>query len=746
MFDSPDRYGKGLDWTGYTVHDAANIFRRFLNQLPQPIVPLEYYEKFREPLRSHQTQAVGDMAAQSQDVGNFDHEQAIVKYQQLITELPDLNRQLLLYILDLLAVFASKSDVNLMTAANLAAIFQPGMLSHPDHDMSPPDYRLSQNVLIFLIENQDSFLIGMSGTAADERTVQEVQSGAAPAQPAAETTANNASALGRSASNASGGADSLRRFGGIRRNVSVSSKNSRQSSVNASPSMPASAFGAANTAGVHRSNTVPSKRSPALSGARNSKGFDSPITPIAISPAHLSPSVRSHSPAKASSPVTTEDTNAVPPPKSSSTEQATLDSVSVKTPVAPGQSKEHLLPGDESSRVLSPGDSYHSSSASRVRKISNLLAKSPLGDDGKEPRQPNKLRKKRMPSSTQPSANSSTGSLAAPESPNHMAIQSHSPMMKPAPEASHTHPDPLNVAATQQPQPSISNTAPTPLTAIPPASQPAASNGNATHEEPVTTPTGPVESAAAPSPSTHATDAALQPPPKSPLGSAHSRSSVTDLSELEPMSDSNTGHAVAGVPPLPRPRKHRWRFGRRHDSPPRQDVGGTQAGAQRSESSVGSSGILKFGRKSTSADAGPATAPMSPSIAATMLSGDAASVPHTAPLAPAGSSMSSTAFDGGADGAVGAEPSSAQLPHPPRKREESVAEESGGEKKGHGFLGKIRAKVSAKGKEHKEVEKEKEKEPATMMAAPPAPAPQEAQEQQSVAQPAAQPELQPKPE
>lgn len=25
IFDSPERYGKGLDWTGYTVHDAANI-------------------------------------------------------------------------------------------------------------------------------------------------------------------------------------------------------------------------------------------------------------------------------------------------------------------------------------------------------------------------------------------------------------------------------------------------------------------------------------------------------------------------------------------------------------------------------------------------------------------------------------------------------------------------------------------------------------------------------------------------
>ncbi|EMC99001.1 hypothetical protein BAUCODRAFT_65149, partial [Baudoinia panamericana UAMH 10762] len=169
-FDSPDRYGKGLDWSGYTVHDAANILRRYFNQLPEPIIPLDFYERFRNPLRNHQAQAVGPSEAQSPSVGDFDDKSAIKAYQNLITELPPLNRQLLLYILDLLAVFASKSDLNKMTTANLSAIFQPGILSHPHHDMAPQEYRLSQDVLIFLIENQDSFLIGMQGTEADPET------------------------------------------------------------------------------------------------------------------------------------------------------------------------------------------------------------------------------------------------------------------------------------------------------------------------------------------------------------------------------------------------------------------------------------------------------------------------------------------------------------------------------------------------------------------------------------------------
>ncbi|KAF2252137.1 RhoGAP-domain-containing protein [Trematosphaeria pertusa] len=159
-FDTPPRWGKGLDWSGYTVHDAANILRRYFNQLPEPIIPLQHYDAFREPLRGHQAEAVGQIEGQAPSVGGFDPDAAVRVYQRLIKELPSLNRQLLLYILDLLAVFAAKSDVNKMTTSNLAAIFQPGILSHPQHDMSPQDYRLSQDVLIFLIDNQDHFLIG----------------------------------------------------------------------------------------------------------------------------------------------------------------------------------------------------------------------------------------------------------------------------------------------------------------------------------------------------------------------------------------------------------------------------------------------------------------------------------------------------------------------------------------------------------------------------------------------------------
>jgi GTPase-activating protein SAC7 len=166
VFDSPPRYGKGLDWGDASVHDAANILCRYLEQMPEPVIPLTFYGPFGEPLRD------GGLSK-----GDLDINVIIKRYQKLVTELPPFNRQLLLYILDLLAVFASKSNLNKMTSADLAAIFQRGVLSNPKYDKATAEYRLSLDVTTFLIEHQDHFLIGMQGTAMSAQTVEEVESG-----------------------------------------------------------------------------------------------------------------------------------------------------------------------------------------------------------------------------------------------------------------------------------------------------------------------------------------------------------------------------------------------------------------------------------------------------------------------------------------------------------------------------------------------------------------------------------------
>ena len=155
-FNEPPRYGKGIDWSGYTVHDAAAILIRFLEGLPESIIPIDMYEAFRTPLRPYQDRKFrwpsGDAAPE------------ISEYRKQIRLLPPVSRQLLVYLLDILAVFVYRSETNKMTSARLARIFCPVILSPvrrgEEFIEQARSRQLSEDVLIFLIENPDSFLIG----------------------------------------------------------------------------------------------------------------------------------------------------------------------------------------------------------------------------------------------------------------------------------------------------------------------------------------------------------------------------------------------------------------------------------------------------------------------------------------------------------------------------------------------------------------------------------------------------------
>lgn len=170
----PGRYGADLDWTGYTVHDAASILLRYLLRSPEPVIPLEIYRAFQDPLRPY-------FGPPSKSITADDHDAAIFEYQRRILLLLPPSRVLLLYLLDLLFVFTSKSEINSMTAARLAAVFQPAILSPvragEDFIEENDSRRLSQDVVTFLIENQDHFLIDEFG-----RDLREQESeGVAPA-------------------------------------------------------------------------------------------------------------------------------------------------------------------------------------------------------------------------------------------------------------------------------------------------------------------------------------------------------------------------------------------------------------------------------------------------------------------------------------------------------------------------------------------------------------------------------------
>lgn len=561
IFDSPDRYGKGLVWEGYTVHDAANVLRRYLNDLPEPVVPLDLYEKFREPLRGATVQAAGD-AEGPQFVENFDISGAISRYQQLITELPPLNRQLLLYILDLLAVFAAKSDENRMNSQNLAAIFQPGMLSHPNHAMAPEEYRLNQCVIIFLIENQDHFLIGMQGTAADEHTVREVQKGTTPQiRTPATPELNRKNSIQRSLSNSSAGADSVAREGRVRRNKSVSSRHSRQSNGGRSPGSPAVA--ATPSGGLARSNTVPSKKSPGLASGRFQNRNDISSTPVAP----LTPVTTSAVAAVPQAPPAVVEEVATPPE-----EPALLHPSAALTgssaPAAEKPTEGFLEPG--ATGVATP---------TRERPLKSLFQRSPTAESEK---QPNKLRKKKMPGSGNPSAHSSTASLP------------HSAAASPIGE----HPNPLE-----------SNPSPLVMTAR-------ADEATSTIRPATDTPSEPTPRASkVPSSSTLHPETAGEPNLKSKKSPPTSlNSSFNESSDMDQF-DEPQGPVSSETQEKEKERKRRWRLSRKkEDVPPTSNPGstspqkgslGANLSADLSTSSIGSTGADKPRRSFTGDSSNP---------------------------------------------------------------------------------------------------------------------------------------------
>ncbi|KAH8673986.1 Rho GTPase activation protein [Xylariales sp. PMI_506] len=550
-FDSPDRYGKGLVWDGYTVHDAANVLRRYLNDLPEPVVPLDLYEKFREPLKGHTRQAVGD-AEGTQLVENFNEADAIEKYQDLIKALPPLNRQLLLYILDLLAVFAAKADENRMTAQNLAAIFQPGMLSHPNHAMAPDEYRLNQCVIIFLIENQDHFLIGMQGTAADEKTKQAIEKGTPPAI-STPTTPGRPSGVARSASNASAGAESVSRDGKIRRNRSTSSRHSRQSNGASTPGSPS--LTTTQGSGLGRSNTVPSKKSPHIAAGRFQRGESPSVTVAPASPSPATGNSLAPPATVAEEPVHASDDTAA---KASSETQY----LAAGSETAPGS---HTAAAMSQEKLLDPSTAE---TPSKERGLPNLFSLSP-GTDG-EKRQPNKLRKKRGPGSANLSAQSSTTSLNQSGAISPVA-EATSPIDKNA----HVEPTiPEHSAPTESPSEPTPKASQAPSATTLPA--PHADNGNRTLK-----------------------------PKASPPTSLHS--SFNEGSDMDQVEDHLPATNANAEQPE-KEKKRRWRMSRRKDDAAahsNQNLG-VNSYAEASSSTVGSSGHKP--RKSWTGDSSDAAA------------------------------------------------------------------------------------------------------------------------------------------
>jgi hypothetical protein len=72
-----------------------------------------------------------------------------------LEETPEVNRHLLLYLLDLLQACIRHSNDNLMTSDRLVAVFQPSLLSLQSDEMSIEEHQIAHQVIVLMIDILD---------------------------------------------------------------------------------------------------------------------------------------------------------------------------------------------------------------------------------------------------------------------------------------------------------------------------------------------------------------------------------------------------------------------------------------------------------------------------------------------------------------------------------------------------------------------------------------------------------------
>ena len=159
----------------------------FLRGLPEPVIPHADIEAFRGPIRTY-IRIEKSHRRQEKPLSPIDHDKTLFAYRQLIRRLHPSARDLLLCLLDLLAILISKSAVNGLTSTYLASIFQPVILatqeSPAQHEGGPEDMlggsedmlwefldiedqlRHNQRVVRCLIDNEHSFFMGEDQNAS----------------------------------------------------------------------------------------------------------------------------------------------------------------------------------------------------------------------------------------------------------------------------------------------------------------------------------------------------------------------------------------------------------------------------------------------------------------------------------------------------------------------------------------------------------------------------------------------------
>ncbi|CCF56934.1 hypothetical protein KAFR_0B06380 [Kazachstania africana CBS 2517] len=148
----------------FKIHDLATIFKYYLNNLNEPVIPYTYYEMFKIPLLNN-THLSETLKANKEYTDSVESKETIntmvYEYLRLINLLPTENRTLLLYLLDILRLVSKNDNVNSMNSKNLSIIFQPSVITISKDVNFESENIVARYVLEFLINHFDNLICNM---------------------------------------------------------------------------------------------------------------------------------------------------------------------------------------------------------------------------------------------------------------------------------------------------------------------------------------------------------------------------------------------------------------------------------------------------------------------------------------------------------------------------------------------------------------------------------------------------------
>ncbi len=148
--------GEGVEFVipDVDIHSVGSLLKLYLRELPEPMIPNQFYEPVMKIVQR-------DM--------HLNPEKAMHSLEALLSHLPRNNYNLLQYLCQFLSEVSKKSDINKMTAMNLATVFVHSVIRPEDDDpallMGTSNGR-TQVTFIFITEHERLFTMEYNAQGA----------------------------------------------------------------------------------------------------------------------------------------------------------------------------------------------------------------------------------------------------------------------------------------------------------------------------------------------------------------------------------------------------------------------------------------------------------------------------------------------------------------------------------------------------------------------------------------------------